>query len=362
MKPFDLTKFNKTIKASLGIQPGWHDPQIWLNTGNYALNKLVSNDFQKGVPLGKVTVFAGESGSGKSYVVSGNLVREAQKRGILPIMMDSEYALDRSWVTALGVDAEKLMRYPVSTVDDCAKMVSDFVKQYEEDYASLPREERQPCLFIIDSLGMLNTPTENDQFAKGEMKGDMGRKAKQLKAFVTQCLKLFGPHDIGLVVTNHTYKSQDMFNPDDVISGGSGFIYASSIVVALNKLKLKTDADGNKTSEVHGIRSKMKVVKSRYAKPFEEVEVQIPYETGMNPYSGLFDLFEKSGVLVKNGNKYEYTDSTGKLHKMFEKEWNRSFDVLDIVMAEVQAKDDGAKVSHGVDETPTELKEDVDAV
>lgn len=363
MKPFDLTKFNKTIKSALGIQSGWHDPQIWLDTGSYALNKLVSNDFFKGIPMGKVTVFAGESGSGKSYVVAGNLVREAQKRGIMPIMMDSEYALDRAWVEALGVstDEGKLQRLPVSTVDDCAKIISEFVKEYELTYANTPREERQPFLFIIDSLGMLNTPTENDQFAKGEMKGDMGRKAKQLKAFVTQCLKLFGPHDLGLVVTNHTYKSQDMFNPDDVISGGSGFIYASSIVVALNKLKLKLDANGEKTTQVHGIRSKMKVIKSRYAKPFEEVEVQIPYETGMDRYSGLFDMFESSGVLVKNGNMLAYTDATGKVHKMYEKAWNKAYDVLDLIMREVQAKEEGTP-SVGVDETPHEIKENPELV
>lgn len=358
-KPFDLAKFQKTIYKNLGITPGWHDPQVWLDTGNYALNKLVSDDFFKGIPLGKVTVFAGESGSGKSYIVAGNLVREAQARDIMPIMLDSEYALDRAWVEALGVNSDKVIRFPVSTVDDCAKMVSDFVIQYEEDNSNVAREDRQAVLFIIDSLGMLNTPTENDQFAKGEMKGDMGRKAKQLKAFVTQCLKLFGPHDIGLVVTNHTYKSQDMFNPDDVISGGSGFIYASSIVVALNKLKLKLDADGNKISEVRGIRSKMKVVKSRYAKPFEEVEVQIPYDTGMNRYSGLIDMFEKNGVFIKDGNKLKYIAKNGTEHKYFRKQIEDS--LLDLIMKETQEVDSTVPpVGRGVDETPSDLKEQID--
>ena len=86
--------------------------------------------------------------------------------------------------------------------------------------------------------------------------------------------------------TNHTYASQDMFDPDDKISGGQGFIYASSIVIAMRKLKLKVDADGNKTSQVFGIRAACKVMKTRYSKPFESVQVEIPYETGMNPYSG----------------------------------------------------------------------------
>jgi RecA/RadA recombinase len=284
---------------------------------------MISGDFFKGVPLGKVTVFAGESGSGKSFVCSGNLVRSCQKVGILPIILDSEFAIDKQWLNALDVDTDpsKLVRYPVRLVDDCATLIGDFMEQYMEDFANVPKHEQQPVLFIIDSLGMLSTPTEVDQFDKGEMKGDMGRKAKQLKALVTQALKLMGPYNVGLVATNHTYKSQDMFNPDDVISGGSGFIFASSIVVAMQKLKLKEDADGNKTAQVHGIRSKMKCVKSRYAKPFEEVTVQIPYETGMSPFSGLFDMFESKGVLTKDGNRYKYTCRDGTEIKKFRKEF-----------------------------------------
>ena len=146
--------------------------------------------------------------------------------------------------------------------------------------------DRPKILFIIDSLGMLLTPTDVNQFQAGDMKGDMGRKPKALTALVRNCVNMFGAYNIGMVCTNHTYASQDMFDPDDKISGGQGFIYASSIVVAMRKLKLKLDADGNKTTTVQGIRAACKIMKTRYAKPFESVQVEIPYETGMSPYSG----------------------------------------------------------------------------
>jgi recombination protein RecA len=354
MKPLDLTKLRKTVNKSLNIQDGYHDPKIWIDTGNYALNYRISNSFYKGVPLGKVTVFAGESGSGKSYIVAGNLVRHAQKNNILPVILDSEFALDQEWLERLGVDTDpsKLIRWPVSLVDDCAKIVNEFMHMYEEDYKDASEDEKPAILFIIDSLGMLSTPAETDQFQKGDMKGDMGRKAKQLKAFVTQCLKMFGPHKIGMVATNHTYKSQDMFNPDDVISGGAGFIFASSIIVAMQKLKLKEDEDGNKTTEVQGIRSKLKVVKSRYAKPFEEVEVRIPYSTGMDPYSGLITMFEKMGLLQKDGNKLKYVDKTGREYKYFRKDIEN--DLLDLIMREIENISEN-EVPAGVDETPKEL-------
>ena len=333
VKAFDVSKFRKTLTKSItGMSSGFHDPTDWISTGNYALNYLVSGDFNKGIPLGKVTVFAGESGSGKSYICAGNIVKAAQDQGIFVVLIDSENALDEQWLTALDVDTDekKLLKLNMSMIDDVAKTVSTFM----QDYKAMPEEERPKVLFVIDSLGMLLTPTDVDQFTKGDMKGDMGRKPKALTALVRNTVNMFGSHNVGLVATNHTYASQDMFDPDDKISGGQGFIYASSIVVAMRKLKLKEDEDGNKTTDVKGIRAACKVMKTRYAKPFEGVQVKIPYETGMNPYSGLVDLFEKKGILVKDGNRLKYVDSKGTETKEYRKVWESGGELLDNIMKE----------------------------
>lgn len=333
-KPFDLSKFRKSITKSIdGISIGFRDPTDWISTGNYALNYLISGDFQRGVPLGKVTVFAGESGAGKSFICSGNLVRHAQQQGIYVILIDTENALDEDWLHALGVDTseDKMLKLNMAMIDGVAKVISDFVK----DYKTLPENERPKVLFVLDSLGMLLTPTDVNQFDAGDLKGDMGRKPKALTALVRNCVNMFGDLNIGLVATNHTYASQDMFDPDDKISGGQGFIYASSIVVAMKKMKLKEDEDGNKISDVKGIRAGCKIMKTRYAKPFEGVQVKIPYETGMNPYSGLVDLFEGKNLLNKEGNSLVYTTHDGEVIKKFRKGWEKNDDgCLDKIMEE----------------------------
>ena len=338
-RAFDASKFRKNITKSVpGMSVGFRDPDTWVSTGNFTLNKLISNDFHKGVPLGKVTVFAGESGAGKSFIAAGNVVKNAQDQGIFVVLIDSENALDESWLHALNVDTtpEKLLKLNVAMIDDVAKIISDFMKGYREDHADKPDEERPKVLFVIDSLGMMMTPTDVDQFNRGDMKGDMGRKPKALAALVRNSVNMFGDYNVGLVATNHTYASQDMFDPDDKISGGQGFIYASSIVIAMRKLKLKVDADGNKTSQVHGIRAACKVMKTRYAKPFESVQVEIPYETGMSPYSGLVEFFEAKEILKKSGNSLEYiSPKTGEVIKMFRKPWNANKDnALDLIMSE----------------------------
>jgi len=186
---------------------------------------------------------------------------------------------------------------------------------------------------------MLLTPTDINQFEAGDLKGDMGRKPKALTALVRNCVNMFGSYNVGLVCTNHTYASQDPYNPDDKISGGQGFVYASSIVVAMKKLKLKEDENGVKVSEVLGIRSGCKIMKTRYSKPFETIEVKIPYSTGMNPYSGMFDMLEAKKLLSKEGNRYSYVDTNGEIHKYYRKEWEKNTNgVLDTVMKEFHEK------------------------
>src|SRR6056300_358462 len=352
-KPFDVSKFRKTITKSIdGISIGFRDPDTWVSTGNYALNYLISGQFDRGVPIGKVTVFAGESGAGKSFICSGNLIRNAQEQGIYVILVDTENALDEKWLHALNVDTseEKLLKLNLAMIDDVAKLVTDFVKEYK----TLPEDDRPKVLFVLDSLGMMLTPTDVNQFEAGDLKGDMGRKPKALTALVRNCVNMFGDLNIGLVATNHTYASQDMFDPDDKISGGQGFIYASSIVVAMRKLKLKEDEDGNKVTDVRGIRSACKVMKTRFAKPFEGVQVKIPYETGMNPYSGLLELFEAKEVIVKQGNRLKYETIEGEELLEYRKKWDG--ELLDKVMSDYLLKEASVVNTAEVDEEATDVE------
>ena len=162
-KAFDASKFRKSITKSVpGMSVGFRDPDTWISTGNYCLNKLISGDFHKGIPLGKVTVLAGESGAGKSYIASGNVVKNAQDQGIFVVLIDSENALDNSWLEALGVDTseDKLLKLNVAMIDDVAKIISDFMKEYRADYGDADEADRPKVLFVLDSLGMMLTPTD----------------------------------------------------------------------------------------------------------------------------------------------------------------------------------------------------------
>lgn len=344
MKPVDLSKFRKSVTKSLGIDSGFNNPKFWLSSGNYALNYITTQNFYQFAPLGKVVMVAGQSGSGKSYILSGNLVKDAQEKGIFPIIVDTEDALDEDWLQRLGVDTseEKLLKFRVNMIDDVAKLFSEFIKDYRETNAGKAYEDCPKILFVIDSIGMLNTTNAVENFNKGEFKADMGRKSQQLKALVAGFVRDIGIYPISICCSNHSYQSQDMYNPDDVISGGSGFIFASSIVVGMSKLKLKASdeerlADDGPTEQSNlkytGIRSKLKVVKSRFSLPHLETTVQISHEKGLDPYSGLIDLLIDMKLLTKDGNRYAYVDINGEIHKRFRKEFDKPF--LDLIMNDI---------------------------
>lgn len=341
VKPFDPSKFRKSITKSVkGMSLDFRDPDTWVSTGSYGLNYIISGDFKKGFPLGKVSVLAGESSSGKSYVASANAVRSAQEQGVYVFIIDTENALDEAWLQKLGVDTsiEKMTKISMSNIDDVAKTVSDFIEEYKSDYADIPHEEKPKVLWVIDSISMTTTNSSQARLQNGELsKGDMGIHSKAIKAFVVNTVNAIADINCGILLTNHVYQSQAMFAggvDQFIVSGGMGATFACSIQIVMQKLKLKEDEDGNKVSKVNGTRAKCTVTKSRYSKPYEAVEIKIPWETGMDPYSGLVDLFELKGLLTKQGNRLKYIDiDTGEEIMMFRKPWNRNENgCLDLVM------------------------------
>lgn len=316
MKTVNTTKFLNQLNK-LNIPVGFSDPKIWIDSGNFALNRLISGNYHNGVPIGKVTMFAGESGSGKS-LLAANVMRNAQQSyDTFVLLLDSEGAGDKSWYINANVDVENnFIRAPVFTVSDCTQVVSRFIKEVAEQYPE------RTFLIVMDSLGMLETETGQEKFMKGKTPGDQGQLAKQLKKFVKNCVFLVEQKNVGFLMTNHTYDSMDMFNPDQKITGGAGIIYASSIVIATRKYKLKEVSEEQEVATstgVHGVRTTAMVYKSRFNKPFEKTTIEIPWSMGIDPHSGLIAMFETDGLLVKDGNKLRYTDKNGEEHKYFRK-------------------------------------------
>lgn len=280
-------------------------PRYWFSTGNYVVNKTLSGSFLQGIPQGRVTALVGPSGCGKSFLLS-NIMREAQKAGAIVVPLDSENALDDDFVSKIGVDPNNKYKYvDVDTIPECIKVVSSFLKNYKAKYAG--EEDTAPKVLIaIDSLNMLSTETEAENFEKGIAKGDQGQTNKQLKSMLKSFVRAIKHLNVSIVVTAHVYKNQDVLNGEGVWIVADAVKYSLSQIALLTKLKMR-QGEGAKR-EVTGIELKVEGYKTRFTRPFQTVKIEVPYETGMNPYNGLFEVAIALGIITKKGSWYVIGD------------------------------------------------------
>ena len=247
----------------------------YIDTGSYILNALISGSIHKGLPSNKITAFAGESATGKTFFLLG-LVRQflADNPSGGVLYFESESALTPEMIEERDIDTKRFVQLPVSTIQEFAQQASRVVD------AHIEKGEGSPLLLCLDSLGMLSTAKEVGDITEGADKVDM-TKARIVKgAFRVLTLKL-AKAGIPLLVTNHTYKQVGAMFPQDIMGGGSGLQYAASNIVFLSKKKEKdgTDVIGN---IIH-----CKNFKSRLAKENKKVDVLLSYDEGLNRYYGL---------------------------------------------------------------------------
>jgi len=293
-----LKTFQKELEGIDGIGTSSQPPRYWYSFGNYVLNKIMSGSFNNGVPQGRITSIAGSSGAGKSFLAA-NLVKSAQDAGAIILVVDSENALDDDFMGKIGVDVDNDYFYAaVTTVPQVTKVVSSFLKGYKAENGT---DENAPQAFIlIDSLDMLMTETELDHYDKGNQKGDQGQRNKQLKQMLRTFVQDVKNLNVTLVFTSQVYKNQDVMNGEGLWIVSDAVKYSASQIILLSKLKLKDKEAG----EVAGIRMKCEGYKTRFTKPFQSVVVEVPYDTGMDPYSGLLEVAISLGVVEKKGARY----------------------------------------------------------
>jgi RecA/RadA recombinase len=271
------------------------ETETYVDTGSYIFNALVSGSIFGGVSGNKITAIAGETSTGKTFfsiaVVKNFLINNPTG---YCLYFDTEAAITKSLLESRGVDTTRLVVVNVVTIEDFRNKTLKAV----DIYLKKPKNERSPCIFVLDSLGMLSTNKEiTDTLAEKDTR-DM-TKAQLIKgAFRMLTLKLGQAH-IPMIVTNHTYESMSLYGGKQM-SGGSGLQYAASIIIYLSRSKEK---DG---TEVVGNIIRAKTQKSRISKENKEVSIRLFYDDrGLDKYYGLLELGEIGGMWKNVAGRYE---------------------------------------------------------
>ena len=272
------------------------ETEKYVDTGSYIFNALVSGSIFGGVSGNKITAIAGESSTGKTFfslAVVKNFL-DTNPDGYC-LYFDTEAAINKSLLESRGIDLSRLVVVNVVTIEEFRSKALKAV----DIYLKKPVDERKPCMFVLDSLGMLSTEKEITDALNDKQVRDMTKSQLVKGAFRMLTLKL-GQANIPMIVTNHTYDVIGAYVPTKEMGGGSGLKYAASTIIYLSKKKEK---DG---TEVIGNIIKAKTAKSRLSKENQEVNVRLFYdERGLDRYYGLLELGELAGLWKNVAGRYE---------------------------------------------------------
>ena len=308
-KPFNISMLADSmakagLKMELLSETGFGDVTEWIDMGCYVLNAQISGTIFGGVANNRITEFAGDPGSGKTFICL-NLARRAQEMGYDVIYIDTEGALEKKQLQNFQINPEKFI---IQDELDTVASVSNYMVNLIEGVEKLIDQGYAPKIMVfIDSIGMLSTEKEQEDTQKGHDASDMGLQAKQLKKLFRLITRRLSNCNIPLVFTNHVY-SGGMYEAKKKASGGQGHIFAASSILFFSKSHLKDKAD--KTEKI-GIVGHSTPHKTRFAIP-TEVDFHIRFYEGMNPYEGLENFVSWDACGIGKGKLYT--------QKMFEKE------------------------------------------
>jgi len=273
------------------------ETERFVDTGSFIFNGLVSGSIFGGVSSNKITAIAGESSTGKTFfalAVVKNFL-DSNPDGYC-LYFDTEAAVNKPLLESRGIDLTRLVVINVVTIEEFRTKALKAV----DIYLKKPIEERKPCMFVLDSLGMLSTEKEITDALNDKQVRDMTKSQLVKGAFRMLTLKL-GQANIPLIVTNHTYDVIGSYVPTKEMGGGSGLKYAASTIIYLSKKKEKDQ------KEVVGNLIKAKTAKSRLSKENKVVEIRLFYDhRGLDRYYGLLELGEAGGLWKNVAGRYEF--------------------------------------------------------
>lgn len=310
----------------------------WIDTGCMALNAIISGSLYGGIPVGRITGFAGPQACGKTLMVN-KIMANAQKKGMHVVYFDTENALDKDTAENLGCDPSKIKHCPIEIIEECRNQMVKFLKTVVE------KGLQGKVIIAIDSLGNLISAREAKVIEDGKDSADMGARAVSLKSMLRAITHAAAKANCPIVFTNHTYDNPGALYPTLVKSqsGGSGPLYMSSVLVQMATKQERVSRSDNKNAtedvtplskDVNGLTMRALTTKNRFIPPFLECEMYLNFRSGISKYSGLLEMAEGYGVIHKQGHRY----ALGEEVLGFYKDWKDNDEVWSKILPKLEEK------------------------
>jgi len=332
----------------------------WIDTGSYVLNAIVSGSIHGGIPKGRVTMMGGESMTGKTLFVL-KILANAQKEGLIPVIFDTENAVDPEGAERIGLDISKVKYVPCVTIEQTRNALFKFLTAVKE------KGLEGKFIIAIDSLGNLQSELEHSRMGKDSTSSDMGTKARAMKSLMQTCTNLGATTQTTILCTNHVYDDPTAMFPsiEKNMPGGKSIVYLPSVTIQLARKPMKSD--GGKTMDAEtavgqknyaGILIRALTRKNRFIKQYLQGEMFLSFHTGLDRYYGLLDLAVGVGAVIQTGSTYQLPD--GKkigYYKNFRKDKDLWENIILPVLEEKIKKEWAYSSGDEESEVPDEVEE-----
>ena len=287
----------------------------WVSTGASMLDVAISNRPYGGLPVGRITEITGLEQSGKS-LVSAHLLAETQKLGGLAVLIDTENAVSREFLEAIGVDTTKLLYVAAETVEQCFEYTETIIEKVRTS------SKDKYVTIVVDSVAAAST--------EKEMEADYGKdgyatdKAIIISKAMRKITNLIGRQKITLVFTNQLRQKMNAmpFSDPWTTSGGKAIAFHASVRLRLKSMGTIKAKDGSGNERIVGIKVRCQVVKNSMGPPLRSADFDIFFDRGIDNYGAWLGMMKENGIVKQSGAWYEYTDiDTGEIIKFQAKDF-----------------------------------------
>ena len=333
----------------------------WIDTGSYVLNAIVSGSIHGGIPKGRVTMLAGESMTGKSLFVM-KILASAQKEGLIPVIFDTENAIDPEGAERLGLDVKNVKYVPCISIEQTRNALYKFLTTVKE------KKLEGKFIIAIDSLGNLQSELSLARMGKDNTSTDMGTNARAMKSLMQTCTNLGAVTQTTILCTNHVYDNPAALFPsiEKNMPGGKSCVYLPSVTIQLARKPVKSD--GGKTMDGEtavaqknyaGIIIRALTRKNRFIKQYLEGEMYLSFASGLDRYYGMIDLAVGVGAVIQTGSTYQLPD--GKKLGYY-KNWRKDKELWENIILPVVEDRIGKVWSYSNEEEEEDLPDEVEEI
>jgi len=307
----------------------------WIDTGSMPLNAIISGSLYGGIPRNKLTMICGESMTGKTYIIMKTLAN-AQKQGLIPVIFDTENAINKSTAENLGLDTSAVKYVPCFSIEQTRNSIYKFLTKAKEQGVE------DKFIIAIDSLGNLENELSINRMDKENTSMDMGTRARSIKTLLRTCTQLSAYTKTTFICTNHTYDDPGAMYESIIKNqpGGKSVVYLPSVTVQLARKPEKSDEGKTTDGELvvgqrnyPGVILRALTVKNRFIQQYLQTEMYLSFKSGLDTYYGLLDLAVGFGSIIQTGSTYQFPNGE-KIG--YYKNWRKNKSVWDKILPELE--------------------------